>query len=1016
MSGLRLNPEQREAVEFGEGPLLVLAGAGSGKTRVLTARAARLIGDGLDPGRLLAVTFTNKAAGEMRERIEGLLGHSTRGLWIGTFHSIAARMLRMEASHTTRTRSFTIYDEDDSIRTLKDVMASVGYDPRSWAPRAVRGRISNAKNALTEPAEYESEAFDLISEVVAKVYPAYQRELVRRNACDFDDLLFETVRLLETVDGVRDRYAARFAHVLVDEYQDTNHAQYRMVKALASRYRNLCVVGDDDQAVYGWRGADIRNILDFEADFPGAHVVRLERNYRSTASILEVANSVISQNLARKPKRLHTQREAGDPIEVVRCGDERAEAAWVSSRIEAGPGARGFNEFAVLYRTNAQSRAFEEAFRRSGIPYRIVGGVPFYERREVKDVIAYLRLLVNPADDVAFLRAVGWPRRGVGAKTLERLEALARVGGEDGEAVEPLAAVAGRVRPEDGIPAAARRGLARFADGLDELRALLPAYSAREALEACVATFGLATTLAEEEDGADRLENVSELFAVADVFEREDVEDAGDEATDLELFLQSVSLRTDLDEADFDGEAVTMITLHNAKGLEFPVVFLGGLEEGLFPLSRAMEQPGGLEEERRLFYVGVTRAMDRLSLTYADQRWRAGMASRSAPSSFIDELPEEHVTPRLAAPRRGRRGARAGPPEPDRSFEWRRSGGRGRTGPPRRFGGQPEAVVPRRTRVRLRRLAGAARAGPRRPRRTSAFRGGRGPPGARLREGSQSRYRIRGCGPEEGRRRLRRIAPGIASRPGNTPVAPALPAVCESPGHDTGPGVTGSRLPAGVPVSEGPGHPGRRRYVPFAAPQSAQQRRRRDEGFLGLLLNDREQRRHLHDALLDEFHHAAGGFARALQRLSHPVRVVPELPRDPPGLVARLLDVVQHRLQAVVEIGDRPRNPSQRLAGLRATGGPRAGGRRGSPARRRSTPPSRRRLRSRMSSLRLLRKTLRGPGQGSIGAGPGGLNRVCPGVCPPPAAGYLGARGGSAGGRNGREEMRCTIGSRAESS
>lgn len=704
MRGLRLNPEQRDAVEHGEGPLLVLAGAGSGKTRVLTARAARLIGEGLEPTRLLAVTFTNKAAGEMRERIEGLIGSSTRGLWIGTFHSVAARILRMEAPHTSRTRAFTIYDEDDSIRTLKDVMESTGYDPKRWAPRALRGRISNAKNALMGPAEYESEAFDLLSEVVAKVYPAYQRELVRRNAYDFDDLLFETVRLLETVEGVRGRYAARFAYVLVDEYQDTNHAQYRMVKALASRHGNLCVVGDDDQAVYGWRGADIRNILDFEADFPGAHVVRLERNYRSTGSILEVANSVISRNLARKPKRLHTEREAGDPIEVVRCDDERAEAAWVSSQIEAGRGTRGLNEFAVLYRTNAQSRAFEEAFRRAGIPYRIVGGVPFYERREVKDVIAYLRLLVNPADDIAFLRAVGWPRRGVGAKSLERLEELARAGGDAGETVEPLALAAARARHEDGIPRMAARGLRRFADGLADVRASLPASSAREALEACVATFGLATALAEEEDGADRLENVSELFAAAEAFERDDVEAPDDDAADLELFLQSVSLRSDLDEADFDGEAVTMITLHNAKGLEFPVVFLGGLEEGLFPLSRAMETPGGLEEERRLFYVGVTRAMDRLSLTYADRRWRAGMASRSAPSSFIDELPEEHLLPRLAAPHWRRRRAReargaGGRPrgggerggwsggggaagqgsavEPDRTFAWQRRAERG---------------------------------------------------------------------------------------------------------------------------------------------------------------------------------------------------------------------------------------------------------------------------------------------------------------------------------------------------
>ncbi|WP_419948496.1 ATP-dependent helicase [Candidatus Palauibacter sp.] len=643
MSGLRLNPEQREAVEHPEGPLLVLAGAGSGKTRVLTARAARLIDEGLAPGRLLAVTFTNKAADEMRERIEGLIGRPTRGLWIGTFHSLAARLLRIEAPHTSRSRAFTIYDEDDSIRTIRDVMSSLGRDPKRWSPRAVRGRVSSAKNALVEPGEYAAEAWDPLAKVVAEVYPAYQRELERRNAYDFDDLLCEAVRLLEGDDGVQERYADRFAHVLVDEYQDTNHAQYRIVKALAATHRNLCVVGDDDQAVYGWRGADIRNILDFEADFSGAHVVRLERNYRSTGAILEVANAVISRNFARKPKRLRAQRELGEPIQLVRCSDERDEAAWVAARIEEERAAREPNEFAVLYRTNAQSRAFEEAFRRAGLAYRIVGGVPFYERREVKDVIAYLRLLVNPADDVAFFRAVGWPRRGVGAKTLERLGVLA------GRLDEPLATAAGRAGRDDGLPSAALRGLRHFVDGLAEVRATLPNRTAREAMEACVATFGLATALAEEEDGAERLENVSELFAAAEAFEREDIEDAVEDATDLELFLQSVSLRSDLDEADFEGAAVTLITLHNAKGLEFPVVFLAGLEDGLFPLSRAIETPEGLEEERRLFYVGVTRAMDRLSLTYADRRWRAGMESRSAPSSFLDELPTEHVRSRLGA-------------------------------------------------------------------------------------------------------------------------------------------------------------------------------------------------------------------------------------------------------------------------------------------------------------------------------------------------------------------------------
>ncbi|MFV1987159.1 MAG: ATP-dependent helicase [Gemmatimonadota bacterium] len=634
---LSLNPEQHEAVTHPEGPLLILAGAGSGKTRVLTARVARLIDEGVPADRILAVTFTNKAAGEMRDRIEGLIGQSTRGLWVGTFHSIAARILRREALHTTRTRSFTIYDEDDAIRGLKDVMGAGGFDPKRWSPKAIRNRISTAKNQLVGPLDYSPPPFDLIGGIVAEVYPGYEKMLARRNAFDFDDLLFESVKLLENREGVGGRYADRFVHVLVDEYQDTNHAQYRMVRAFASAHRNLCVVGDDDQSIYAWRGADVRNILDFERDFEGAHVVRLEQNYRSTVSILEVANAVIERNVDRKPKRLRTDREQGDPIRVVRCGDERREASWVAGEIEGFRGRYGYAGCAVLYRTNAQSRAFEEAFRRSAIPYRIIGGAPFYDRREIKDILAYLRLSVNPADDAAFQRAVGWPRRGVGQVSLERLAAAAAA------ADEPLFDAACRAGEIDGLSKGAVRGLTEFTTGVMALRSILAEASARQALEKCVATFALATALAEEEDGADRLDNVSELFATAASFDRNDVDDADEEAADLELYLQTVALRSDLDDADFDGETVTLMSLHNAKGLEFPVVFLAGMEEGLFPLSRATESEGGLEEERRLFYVGVTRAEDRLNLTFADRRWRAGMESRSAPSTFLDELPPEYV-------------------------------------------------------------------------------------------------------------------------------------------------------------------------------------------------------------------------------------------------------------------------------------------------------------------------------------------------------------------------------------
>jgi DNA helicase-2/ATP-dependent DNA helicase PcrA len=647
---IRLNPEQRTAVEHGDGPLLVLAGAGSGKTRVLTARVARLIETGeIPPHRILAVTFTNKAASEMRERIETLTGGRARGLWIGTFHSVAARLLRREAGHSGRERTFTIYDEDDSLRGIREAMETCGLDPRRWSPRALRSRISSAKNALVGPSDYAVSAYDLLSRAVADVYPAYQKLLSRRNAYDFDDLLFDCVQVLERVEEVREKYSEQFLHVLVDEYQDTNHAQYRMIKAFAGRHENVCVVGDDDQSIYGWRGADLRNILDFERDFPGAHVVRLERNYRSTASILQVANAVIACNVARKPKSLRTEREAGEPILVARTPNERREASWVTSRVRSLEGVYGYGDCAVLYRTNAQSRAFEEAFRRAGLPYRIVGGVPFYERREIKDVIAYLRLAVNPDDDAAFTRAVGWPRRGVGDVTLDRLREEAT--GRDA----PLLKTAASAAEIEGIPAAARRSLVDFAERMSRLREEQGALSARVALESCVKSFGLATALAEEEDGADRLENVSELFATASSFDRAEVEDAVAEASDLELYLQTVALRSEIDDVEFDGKAITLMTLHNAKGLEFPVVFLAGLEEGLFPLSRALDSEGGLEEERRLFYVGVTRAMDRLHLTYADRRWRAGTESRSSPSSFLDELPDDPIERRLTGGGSGRR-------------------------------------------------------------------------------------------------------------------------------------------------------------------------------------------------------------------------------------------------------------------------------------------------------------------------------------------------------------------------
>ncbi len=634
---LSLNPEQRKAVEHGEGPLLVLAGAGSGKTRVLTVRAARLIVEGeIPPRRILAVTFTNKAAGEMRERISGLLDRKPHGLWAATFHSLAARLLRREAGFVPRDRNFTIYDRDDSLRAVKTAMEEADVDPDRWSPRSMLSRISDAKNALVGPDEYAEKSFDLLSRRVAEVYPLYERSLARSNAFDFDDLLVQAVRLLEDVDEVRERYARRFLHVLVDEYQDTNHAQYRMVRALARHHGNLCVVGDDDQSIYGWRGADLSNILEFERDFPGARVIRLEENYRSTSSILQVANTVIAHNTARKPKELRTARGPGEDVEVVRVPDEKSEARWTADRIQRLRGDRPPGAFAVLYRTNAQSRPYEEALRRAGVPYRVVGGVRFYERREIKDVLAYLSLAVNPADDAAFLRVVNWPRRGVGSVTRDRLSSAR---GPD----ESLLSAAARATGVEELPTAGARSLEAFADEILELHDLQREAPAEAVVREVLRRFEIRDELAAEEDGEDRVENVDELVAGVAGFDPEEAgEEEVEDASELELFLHHVSLLSDIDQHE-EGGAVSLMTLHNAKGLEFPVVFIGGLERGLFPLARAEESQEEYEEERRLFYVGVTRAMDRLFLTHADRRWRAGSGSDMLPSPFLEELPEEPV-------------------------------------------------------------------------------------------------------------------------------------------------------------------------------------------------------------------------------------------------------------------------------------------------------------------------------------------------------------------------------------
>ena len=645
-----LNPEQRDAVGHFEGPALVLAGAGSGKTRVLTTRIAHLVHEhGVAPERILAVTFTNKAAGEMRERIAGLLGGEPRGMWVGTFHALGARILRRHAHLLGFENTFTIFDADQALRQVKRTEESLGVDVKRFNPKAVRGLISDAKNRLVTPADFHAEhaeGFDLFARTVARVYPAYQGSLRQQQAMDFDDLLVMPVGLFEDHPAVLASYRDRFQFVLVDEYQDTNRAQFRFLELLASGHRNLMVVGDDDQSIYGWRGADVRNILDFETTFPGAHVVRLERNYRSTRVILEAANRVIAENRNRKGKTLRTEREGGEMLSLVECADETDEARTVVDVIrtrrdaDTGPGRN--RDFAVLYRTNAQSRALEDAFRRASIPYQIVGGVRFYERREIQDVLAYLRLVSNPRDEDAFLRIVNYPRRGIGDTSVERLRAFAAASGQTLLEAAATADAAGT------IPPAAGRALREFAELIHGFAERARHQRVGELIEELIESLRLFQHLEDEgPDGEERVENVKELIAGALDFDAELVDDFEpgeiDGFSELDLFLQRVALVADVDRLDPTADTVTMMTLHNAKGLEFPVVFVTGLEDGLFPLSRSYDDPAQLEEERRLFYVGITRAEDKLVLTHARQRRRAGDMMFGRLSPFVEAIPDEVI-------------------------------------------------------------------------------------------------------------------------------------------------------------------------------------------------------------------------------------------------------------------------------------------------------------------------------------------------------------------------------------
>jgi DNA helicase-2/ATP-dependent DNA helicase PcrA len=637
-----LNEPQREAVTYGDGPLLILAGAGSGKTRVLTHRIAYLVRSGrINAGELLAITFTNKAAQEMRDRVELLLGRSVRGMWVMTFHSACARMLRADAHRLGYTRSFTIYDQADSRRLVRQCISDLDVDPKRFTPAAVQNQISDAKNKLRSAEDYRQLIGSFFEETVADVYEHYEREIHRANAMDFDDLLVRTVNVLELFPEVRERYQQAFRHVLVDEYQDTNHAQYRLLQVLTGvgtgddadqGHRNLCVVGDEDQSVYGFRGADIRNILDFSDDYMDAHVVRLEQNYRSTQTILDAANGVISNNRGRLGKRLFTELGQGDPVKVRELDDEHAEARFVSGEVQrlVDEGVSR-EEIAVFYRTNAQSRVLEDRLIRDEIAYQVVGGTKFYDRAEIKDAMAYLNVLVNPQDAVAFTRVSNSPRRGIGQTSLSRVVSYANTLGE------PVFDVALDPQAIPGLGTAAVRAFERFMGTMVELRDVLASGAGvAEVLEETLQRTGYLEALEAERtiEAQGRIENLQELVEVA----REYDSTADNEG--VAGFLQQIALLSDADSLTDEEGLVTLMTLHNAKGLEFPIVFVIGCEDGVFPHSRALDE-GGLEEERRLAYVGITRAMRDLYLTYARTRNVFGARTYGLRSRFLDEIPAE---------------------------------------------------------------------------------------------------------------------------------------------------------------------------------------------------------------------------------------------------------------------------------------------------------------------------------------------------------------------------------------
>jgi DNA helicase-2/ATP-dependent DNA helicase PcrA len=633
-----LNPVQAEAVLHTEGPVLIVAGAGSGKTRALTHRIAYLIREhGVSPYAILAITFTNKAAREMAERVEGLFGgRVAKGMWILTFHAACARILRREHRHLGLPSSFTIYDENDTERLIAGVLRELNLDAKRYPPRAMAAAIGKAKDHVLGADEFAGAAGNFYEQTIAKVYQAYEERKRAAGALDFDDLISETVRLFRGHPEVLEHYQERFRYLLVDEYQDTNRAQYQLVNLLAAKYRNVCVVGDADQGVYSWRGATIQNLLDFERDYPDATVFLMEQNYRSTSSILAVANALIEHNVQRKPKSLWTESEGGELTVRFRADDEHEEALFVAEETHRLVDEEGFrySDLAIFYRTNAQSRVLEDIFVRSGTPYRIVGGVRFYQRKEVKDVLAYLRLLVNPQDVISARRVINTPKRGIGDATVAAVEGFAVT--QD----LPILEAARRAEEIPSLAARARGALAGFVGVMDALRAELEGGAGpKRLIDAAASESGYLLELETERtvEAEGRIENLRELGGVGAEFE----ERAPDGS--LADFLEQVSLVGEQDEYDEEAGSVTLMTLHNAKGLEFPVVFIIGLEDGVFPHYRSMSDQAELEEERRLMYVGVTRARERLYLTHAWSRTLFGTSSYNPPSRFLGEIPTELV-------------------------------------------------------------------------------------------------------------------------------------------------------------------------------------------------------------------------------------------------------------------------------------------------------------------------------------------------------------------------------------